>query len=74
MSNNLYYKIKIPRRSRIDAPGALHYIIVRDIERKTIFKDDANRDNFLEHLKISQPTVSQSANCGEKIVKEHKLK
>ena len=27
----------MPRRSRIDAPGALHHIIVRGIERKTIF-------------------------------------
>jgi len=36
----------MPRRSRIDAPGALHHIIVRGIERKTIFKDDADRDNY----------------------------
>jgi len=36
------------RRSR---PGALHHIIVRGIERKTIFKDDADKDNFLERLK-----------------------
>jgi REP-associated tyrosine transposase len=41
----------MPRRSRIDTPGALHHIIVRGIERKTIFKDDADRDNFLERLK-----------------------
>ncbi len=41
----------MPRRSRIDAPGALHHIIVRGIERKTIFKDDADKDNFLERLK-----------------------
>ena len=41
----------MPRRSRIDAPGALHHIIVRGIERKRIFKDDADRDNFLERLK-----------------------
>jgi len=41
----------MPRRSRIDAPGALHHIIVRGIERKTIFKDDVDRDNFLERLK-----------------------
>ena len=41
----------MPRRSRIDAPGALHHIIVKGIERKTIFKDDADKDNFLERLK-----------------------
>ena len=34
------------RRSRIDASGALHHIIVRGIERKTIFKNDADRDNL----------------------------
>jgi len=50
-SNNLCHKRYMPRRSRIDAPGALHHIIVRGIERKTIFKDDADKDNFLERLK-----------------------
>jgi len=40
----------MPRRSRIDAPGALHHIIVRGIERKPIFKDDADRDHFLGRL------------------------
>lgn len=41
----------MPRRSRIDAPGALHHIIVRGIDRKSIFKDDADKDNFLGRLK-----------------------
>ena len=40
----------MPRRSRIDAPGALHHIIVRGIERKSIFKNDGDRDNFIERL------------------------
>ncbi len=62
------------RRSRIDAPGALHPIIVRGIERKNIFKDDTDRDNFLERLKISQSIASQFATRGEKIAKENKLK
>ncbi len=41
----------MPRRSRIDAPGALHHITVRGIDRKSIFKDDADKDNFLGRLK-----------------------
>jgi len=41
----------MPRQSRIDAPGALHHIIVRGIEKNNIFKDDADRDHFLERLK-----------------------
>ena len=40
----------MPRKARIDAPGALHHIIIRGIERKKIFYDDADRDNFLERL------------------------
>ena len=31
----------MPRQSRIDAPGALHHVIIRGIERKAIVKDDA---------------------------------
>lgn len=40
----------MPRKARIDAPGALHHIIVRGIERRKIFYDDEDRDNFLERL------------------------
>ncbi len=38
----------MPRKARIDAPGALHHIIIRGIERKAVFKDSADRENFLE--------------------------
>ncbi len=41
----------MPRKARIDAPGALHHIIIREIERKAIFKDNADRVNFFERLK-----------------------
>jgi REP element-mobilizing transposase RayT len=40
----------MPRQSRIDAPGALHHIIARGIERKKIFQDSVDRDNFLNRL------------------------
>jgi REP element-mobilizing transposase RayT len=40
----------MPRKARIDAPGALHHIIVRGIEKRKIFKDDADRQNFIERL------------------------
>ncbi|MCD6293746.1 MAG: transposase [Deltaproteobacteria bacterium] len=36
------------RQARIDAPGALHHIIIRGIERKKIFEDDSDRDDFIE--------------------------
>lgn len=42
----------MPRKARIDAPGALHHIIVRGIERKVIFKRDIDRSDFLERLDL----------------------
>jgi REP element-mobilizing transposase RayT len=42
----------MPRKARIDTPGALHHIIVRGIERRKIFYDDNDRDNFLDRLGI----------------------
>ncbi len=40
----------MPRKARIDASGALHHTIISGIERKAIFKDDSDRENFLERL------------------------
>lgn len=40
----------MPRQARIDAPGALHHIIVRGIERRKIFRDDTDRYDFLDRL------------------------
>ena len=40
----------MPRKARIDAPGALYHIIVRGIERRKIFYDNSDRDKFLERL------------------------
>ncbi len=40
----------MPRRSRIDAPGVLHHIMGRGIERRPIFQDDADRNDFLKRL------------------------
>ena len=42
--------IVMPRKSRIDAPGALQHIICRGIERQRIFQDDQDRENFLQRL------------------------
>jgi REP element-mobilizing transposase RayT len=42
--------IDMPRKARIDAPGALHHIICRGIERRKIFLDDSDRDHFVQRL------------------------
>ena len=38
------------RQPRLDAPGALHHVMGRGIERATIFRTDADRDDFLDRL------------------------
>jgi putative transposase len=38
------------RKSRIDAAGALHHVMVRGIERGAVFRSDADRNQFLERL------------------------
>jgi len=40
----------MPRKSRIDAAGALQYIIARGIDRGKIFQDPADKYNFLDRL------------------------
>jgi len=40
----------MPRKARIDAPGALHHIMCRGIERRKIFRDDTDRNSFIERF------------------------
>ena len=46
----LWYISPMPRQARIDSPGALHHIMIRGIERKRIFKDDVDRNDFLSRI------------------------
>ena len=38
------------RSARLDAPGVVHHVMIRGIERRKIFKDNQDRNNFLERL------------------------
>ena len=40
----------MPRQARLDVPGLLQHVMARGIERKEIFKDDQDRQSFLERL------------------------
>ncbi len=40
----------MPRLARLDAPGVLHHIIIRGIERSKIFRDDKDRDDLIDRL------------------------
>jgi putative transposase len=47
----------MPRLARLDAPGVLHHVIIRGIERRRIFKDNKDRDNLLERLSDLLPAT-----------------
>jgi putative transposase len=40
----------MPRQARIDAPGALHHIMIRGMEGNNIFRDNKDRDDFISRL------------------------
>jgi putative transposase len=40
----------MPRSARLDAPGVLHHVIIRGMERRNIFRSDLDREDFLERM------------------------
>ena len=38
------------RAGRLDAPGVVHHIMIRGIERRNIFRDDTDREECLARL------------------------
>ncbi len=42
----------MPRGPQLDAPGTLHHMMVRGIERAVIFRDDLDRVDFLTRLAL----------------------
>ena len=50
----------MPRSARLDAPGALHHIMIRGIERRQIFRDNSDREDFLSRLEKLLPATQTS--------------
>ena len=44
----------MPGGSRHDAPGKLHHVIIRGIERRNIVDGDNDRENFVSTSGIAQ--------------------
>jgi len=42
----------MPRQPRLDAPGALHHVMGRGIERTKVFHGDTDRDDFVNRLAV----------------------
>ncbi len=58
----------MPRQSRLDAPGLLHHVMIRGIERKPIFADDQDRialaDRLARELSMSSSGVTRAVDRG----------
>jgi putative transposase len=50
----------MPRSARIDTPGILHHVIIRGIEKKFIFRDETDKENFVERLSRLIPETQTS--------------
>jgi hypothetical protein len=62
-SRKLCYHHPMPRKARIDAPGALHHLIVRGIERRAIVRDDLDRDRLLPYGRDVEQQRMRSLRC-----------
>ncbi len=40
----------MPRTARLDAPGVLHHVMIRGIERRKIFRSNKDSEDFIERL------------------------
>ena len=50
----------MPRLSRLDAPGVLHHVIIRGIERRKIFLNKADLEDFVDRLNSILPEAKMS--------------
>ena len=50
----------MPRTARLDAPGVRHHVMIRGIERRNIFRDNNDREDFIERLEILCPATQIS--------------
>ena len=40
----------MPRQARLDAPGTVHHVIIRGIEKRRIVDDDEDREEFVQRV------------------------
>ena len=50
----------MPRLARLDAPGVLHHIMIRGIERRKIFLNQNDYEDFIERLAMLLPEMKTS--------------
>jgi REP element-mobilizing transposase RayT len=44
------HPVAMPRQARLDAPGRLHHVMVRGLDRQLLFREDADREDFVARV------------------------
>jgi REP element-mobilizing transposase RayT len=60
----------MPRGPRLDAPGTLHHVIVRGIERRRIVDDNQDRERFVDRLG-NLASETRTAVCAWALMNNH---
>jgi len=47
----------MPRLASIDAPGVIHHVMILGIEKRAIFRDQADREDFIRRLEALIPAT-----------------
>jgi REP-associated tyrosine transposase len=50
----------MPRSARLDAPGVVHQVMIRGIERRNIFRDNKDRNDMIDRLSDLLPSTNAS--------------
>ena len=50
----------MPRLARLDAPGVIHHVMIRGIERRKIFRNNKDRDDMMDRLADLLPATNTS--------------
>ncbi len=48
----------MPRLARLDAPGVIHHVMIRGIERRKIFRKNINRNDMMDRLADLLPATN----------------
>ena len=52
------------RKLRVEYPGAIYHVMNRGDRREAIFKDDQDRERFLEQLDLVSAACREAAGAG----------
>ncbi len=64
----------MPRLARLDAPGVLHHIMIRGIERRNIFRINKDREDLLDRLSNLLPETETFCYAWEFLFDQKRVK